>query len=696
VSTATAPARPGPQEGKKKKRAALARDLSELLVELSIAVHRYAMYPSDHPSLAPAAENVIRRLTSLLQDRSFVALGVARRQLVIEGVATDEAHPVLSDLARRLHSHHLALVRFDRGVRLEELKDFLRTVSEEPDRGGQAVGLLPEDHRPTWTNLRILPIGYDALELSDEEQDEDEPPRTRQLWIGLAQAALRRDVPEEEDLPSGRALAAVIEEKGGGEAYDKVIVGYLHQLAEELGGADGAEGEEARRMVGDLVEGMAPETLTRLLSLGGAYPQRKRFLLDANRARLTARSVVKILESAAQVEGQNISSSLTRLLSKLATHADGSNRRLQAQAESAIRDAVEDLISDWDLDDPNPDAYTQALDRMARSSPLLQDGPDQEPLPGADRIVRMALELDVGGVTLQKAVAQLLDEGRIGELFTLLDEAPEGNKVAEELLNHLTSPTQLQRLLSGGDIHEASLKAVVERIGTAAVGPLFEFLTESESRAVRRRAFDCLSFLDVDLNDRIMETLKDDRWFVQRNMLALLQQQSRLPTDFQVRDYLKHDDPRVRREALPLALAHPATRDQALGAALRDPDERIVRTALLELQEELPDTLVPVVVSRILRSKTFPQLRSLGAQALGANGSPLALNALLDLCSRKRFLRSRRRLASRSPEGLAALSALARNWPDDPKAAEILSMARDARDARIRAAASIPKDADAP
>jgi hypothetical protein len=691
VSTATAPARPTPREGKKKKKAALARDLSELLVELSIAVHRYAMYPSDHPSLTPAAENVIRGLTNLLQDRSFLSLGVARRQLIIEGIATDEAHPVLSDLARRLHTHHLALVRFDRGVRLEELRDFLRTVSEEPDRGGMAVGLLPEAHRPTWNNVRILPIGYDALELSDEEKD-DEPPRVRQLWVGLAQAALRSDAPIEEGAPTGRVLARVIEEKGGDEAYDKVIVGYLHQMAEELGGAEGVEAEEGRRMVSELVENMEPESLKRLMALGGAYPQRKRFLLDANRARLTARSVVRILENAAQVEGQDISSSLTRLLTKLAAHADGSNRRLQAQAESAIRDAVEDLIADWDLDDPNPDAYTQLLDRMSRASPILREGADDDPLPGADRIVRMALELDVGGVTLQKAVAQLLDEGRIGELFTLLDQAPEKSKVAEELLNYLTSPTQLERLLSGADIHEASLRAVVERIGKAAVDPLFEFLTESESRAVRRRAFDCLSFLDVDLNQRIMETLRDERWFVQRNMLALLQQADRLPPDLKVQDYLNHEDPRVRREALPLALAEPSMRDQALGRALRDSDERIVRTALLEVQRELPNTLVPVVVSRILRSKAFPQLRSLGAQALGANRSALALSALLDLCSRKWFLFPRRRLASRSPEALSALSALARNWPDDPRAREILGMARDSRDPRIRAAASIPND----
>lgn len=691
MSTATAPAATRPPEAGK-KRAALARDLSELLVELSIAVHRFSIYPRDHPSLEPAAENVIRGLTRILQDRKSLPLGVARRQLVIEGIATDPDHPVLSDLARRLHGHQLALVRFDRGVALDQLLEFLEALSEEPDRGGQALGLLPPEHRPQWKGLVVLPIGYEALELTEEEREHLEPPRVRQLWLGLAQAALRAEAPPDDEVPGGRMLAEVIQDRGGEEAYDKVIVGYLHQMAEELSGAEGPEAESARRMVSDLVESLDPETLTRLLSLGGAHPQRKRFLADANQSRLTAQSVIRILESAAAVEGQHISTSVARLLRKLATHAGGRNRNMRAEAESAIREVVEDLIADWDLVDPNPDAYTLLLDRMSDAHPLLSGNEDQESVPGADRIVQMAIEVDQGGATLQKAVSDLLDEGRIADLFGFLDQAPEGSAVASELLERLTSSTQLQRLLSGADVHEATLQAVVRRIGTAAVEPLFQALTESESRAVRRRAFDCLAGAGLDLSGIVAEKLDDERWFVQRNMLALLQEMEHLPPEFDARTYLRHEDPRVRREALGLAMRDPAVRDQALALALRDPEERLVRTALLELQEGLPDTLVPIVVSRVLRSKSYPQLRGLAAQALGANRSTLARDALLDLCSRKHLIFRRRRLTPGSPAALAALAALARRWGDDPAVKPVLERARNARDSRIRAAAAIPED----
>ena len=51
------------------KQAALSQELSEFLVELSMAVHRYAMYPPGHPSLVPAVAGVVGRLSELFESR---------------------------------------------------------------------------------------------------------------------------------------------------------------------------------------------------------------------------------------------------------------------------------------------------------------------------------------------------------------------------------------------------------------------------------------------------------------------------------------------------------------------------------------------------------------------------------------------------------------------------------------------------
>jgi hypothetical protein len=87
------------------ERFTLSRELSEFLVELSIAVQKCAMYPGGHPSLEDAATAVTRRAERLLENRPTLAFGVARRQLIIDGVATDPNQPVLRRLAEGLHRH---------------------------------------------------------------------------------------------------------------------------------------------------------------------------------------------------------------------------------------------------------------------------------------------------------------------------------------------------------------------------------------------------------------------------------------------------------------------------------------------------------------------------------------------------------------------------------------------------------------
>ena len=89
-----------PRRGSPAERAALSRELSELLIELSIAVHRFAMYPPGHPSLAPAVDNVLGRLAEVFVDREQLSIGVAQKQLVIEGMATEARHPVLGGRSR--------------------------------------------------------------------------------------------------------------------------------------------------------------------------------------------------------------------------------------------------------------------------------------------------------------------------------------------------------------------------------------------------------------------------------------------------------------------------------------------------------------------------------------------------------------------------------------------------------------------
>ena len=190
--------------------AALSRDFSDCLIELSIAIHKHAMYPPGHPLLEPAAMRVTDRVTHLLKERSILSLGAAKDQLVIEGVATNSRNPLLRELAGRLHRHHLGAVSFHRGVSKHEILQFLALVAEEPDQTGEPLGLGPRERREQQPNIQLLPVAYDSLRLLEEDGSVAADPEARaartqyaQLWVGLARAAVGRVGDEEQPSPRG-------------------------------------------------------------------------------------------------------------------------------------------------------------------------------------------------------------------------------------------------------------------------------------------------------------------------------------------------------------------------------------------------------------------------------------------------------------------------------------------------------------
>ena len=144
------------------QQASLSRELSEFLIEMSIGVHRYAMYPAGHPSHDPVLDNIIRRLSELFVDRPSISIGVAARQLIIEGMATDQKHPVLSDLAKRLHGHQLGAISFERGI-----SSPLRSATREPVRIPDLKGFF------AWNR----PSGQDTGATSTREADRPEGAR---------------------------------------------------------------------------------------------------------------------------------------------------------------------------------------------------------------------------------------------------------------------------------------------------------------------------------------------------------------------------------------------------------------------------------------------------------------------------------------------------------------------------------------
>jgi hypothetical protein len=677
-------------QGSTSERATLSRELSNFLIEFSIALNKHAMYPGGHPSLQPAAGRVLNRIEPLLGGKSTLSIGVARQQLIIEGVATDPKNPVLKELASRLHRHHLGAVSFRRGLDRDELHEVFQLLAQEADLTGQPLGLGAPEQLAAWPHAQLYPLTYERLELiaEDEQGEGSDEKRTRgaQLWVGLARAAMA----ETETETDGNAeadpavVADAIRDHPQTAAYAQVIVGYMLQIAEEVRAAGGQEALELKERMSKLVGNLDPQTLERLLEMGGDRPQRREFLLNAAQG-MAADAVVDLVHAAHRTEErQEVSSSLMRMLQKLAHHAESGSGRRQRDADSSLREQVTELIEGWSYKDPNPQTYGGALTEMARARSVYSVSPEQRFAPEPKRMVQMSLEAEAMGEAVTHAADRLAEEGDLKWLLTTLQEVDSSN-VTQGVWQHVATPEMVGAVAHSEPLDADALDLLLPRVGIGGADPMLDSLAESDSSQTRRSLLERIIRLGSEVGPLALARLDDERPHVQRNMLTIIAELPEPPRGFNATGYAKHSDGRVRREAVRIMMKDPTSRERAICQALADTEPKIVRVGITGAQVNCPETAVSLLVSRVEKPGD-EELRLLAIRALGRTHHPLALRTLLAIAAPRRFL-FWTKLPPRTPEYLAALAAL-QGHPDDPQVQRALAAAAKSRDVEIAAAAA--------
>ncbi len=682
---AGASASPGP-EAKPKNVAALSRELADFLIEFSIVLHKRSMYPAGHPHLRDSSERFASRLNALLGTRESVTLGVARHRLVIETVTTDPRNALLRDLAHRLHRHRIAAVHLTRGATAVEIEDVLAALSTDPQRGDGPVGKRLDRVGP-WDHIRLRPIGYDKFMLQDPDAamdfNRDEPADGRDAWVELARLALSSEYDTTSTVHADPLVVAqAIGRKSGEVAYDRVVLGYLSRVAEELSGRKGAGDDQLSERLSGLIEALDPDTLRRLLETGANQAERRQFVLNASQI-LAADAVMEVLEAAAKASHQTISHNLLNLLHKLAQHAEGGPPRTRTEAEGALRNNVARLIGDWELEDPNPESYTAILEGMVRRAP----DSSEEAQSGCEPeiIIKMALELDCVGPSVYAAAEALLNRRQLALLVAQLKAAPH-TESAEALWRHIASPQRLEAELALASPDQTVIEILVGRLGVGAANSLLDHLGRTDDRSTRAAIMKQLLALGPRIGEVAVARLIDAPWYLQRNILVLIGRLGRWPEGFSPLSYAAHADPRIRREGIKLLLESRTHVAEGVSLGLRDEDDAIVGLALRAALESCPPDAIPLVERIAMDTRRPTEVRLATLRILARTRTPEALKVLLAHAQHRRFWFGRR-LASKSPELLTVLAGLASYWKHDPTAAEVLASALQHSDPEIRAAA---------
>ncbi len=681
----------------------LSRELSEFLLDFLGAQQRFAMYPVGHPLLDPAVDSLNRRLNTLFLERASISIAVTPMQLVVSGVPTDPDHTMLRELAGKLHRRNVGGIKIYRGASRTELASFLGVIGTDANDAQQLV--THDEPAAQWPHIRLFGLAYDKLALLDEEDEETalfDPlggSWAGRLWLGLARASmgehLSDDVAAKVD---PEEIAKAINEQQKEARRDERVITALTDLAEACQGRGRAETIALQRQLSRLIGSLTPETLERLMHMGGDQDRRRKWLFQASKI-MTADVIVSLVEAAAHAQQRSVSPAMLQLLSKLSSHVDQGPPKTRLRAEQALRKRIRAMISRWSLADlpygsPGYDKMLESLPGGAADfEPVLVYGPEPQ------RVIMTCLELGVVQAGTRRAVDRMVENRETGLLLDLLERVPADKPAVSELRGWVLSRSTVSRVLAIEPIDLDTLARLVKGVGLEALPTLLDALSTARERKVRARLIDIVTHLGPSIGPEVVQRISGAPWFVQRNLLRLLGMLPELPEGFSLASHVKHNDPRVRHEALRIMLRDRVRRPEALKRALEAPDPPTVRLGIMAAAEGCPPNIAPMLLQRIHSGGLDPQLRAVAIRAVSSVDNPNVIACLLGLTQVKGTLGMGRKLAPKSPELVAALQGLAAHWPYHAEAAKVLELAQKSKDGEIRKAGMPPSrqaDPDVP
>lgn len=456
----------------------------------------------------------------------------------------------------------------------------------------------------------------------------------------------------------------------------------LWQELSELDHSAAASAERAASLIG----GADEATLVAAIASEARISERKRALNRIGDS-VPAETALILARAASRAYGQPLSNVLSALLDKLAKSATELPPPVRVYADHSYRDLFKYIVEAWSAS--SVDSVSAGYDSLFEE----QKGEASHAgsvAPEAERIIALAFETGATGSVLWAALAQLSasDDG-VRRILDMLKSAPAGSHAAATVAQQFANPVRLAMLLREDPVDFETVDALLARMGDAAAPALLDALVEAKTRPTRRGLLDRLVAFGPAIAPLVISRLKsDERWYVQRNMLTVLREAGCPLEQVPLVKLSTHADARVRREAMQLQFQIPAERDRALISALRDNDVAMLKIALKAARTALPESAVPILAKRVVDPAFPPEFRTSALQLLARSSSVLALEALLRFALGGTTLLGKLKLAPKSPEMLIALSGLARSWATERRAAPLLALARESRDAEIAAAAA--------
>lgn len=547
-----------------------------------------SLYSKDNSVVVQTTTKLMQRIDHAHATGSDILCTVSKHGFLSQGESLNQKNQLFITFARRMFQHGISSFTLTPALTVPSLYAFLRVImrnaTETWDEGGIGASLQNRNV----TGIQITEMSESDFRLLDSDDDQNQindlQPST-DLWSKFARSIFNSLTGEELESAEGESNPAELADRisellvgKSGEEKDTLtqeLTSFAATLQrEKMKTARTAALLNLADFVNHLSDDMRQTVLGRISNLQMSTEYAEDFfnglsdkaILDAFRQTTAqegytppvvmslisklagSRKLVSDVELAAHLSAQEDMTNKVKELFK----PDEFKKYVPSRYQKALMQVLDNQQMPSGLSDKLRELKTSLEDfqleqQMARLTLfILNNNPDEDYLQGLrDKLI--------GSMQFHLAAADY--PSLIGLCQTCF-----ADKTEEEiqLLTDLIPDSFTEQVLGDasrlGKEQHPLIAEVIALIGAPFARPLIEFTALESDRTVRFFYLNNLKKLGPQVVDHAVLFLKDERWFVQRNMLILLGELGAVDKLPKISPLLNHSHQKVRQEALKTCL----------------------------------------------------------------------------------------------------------------------------------------------
>lgn len=653
-----------------------ARLLSDAIIEFNISRRNVGVYPKGHSIISSSIDRSWHLFEQLFELRQEITLGIAHDALVIDRNILDRSNPVFRECALSFHEHGIASITFIAGMSNDELTSLHELLTQTEVSSGKEF--MEAARAKGMIRIRIEPIDYRHFAFVNGQFDQKQI-ASDSIWqnylYGLLEGRLTSDDVSHVmfEIPPKTLVGVLnnaISPDSPAETYDKVIASYLRKKNHSNLSPDSMEKLLA------LIEGLNPALKRNFLMrtfkhLTSDMAETERFLSE-----LTPSSFGKLAELFGQ-DSSVLPDSLRNIMDKF-LHMKGDqpfsfDTMLKNSAvvhdieidESVVGMFKEDHFRSFVSTDYSEmlrhasrhHATRETFDLKAMKQEMHPESVDRTFMDILLELIEYSQMSNTEYLELAGKLSELsksfIETGRFEEVLhihNIFYTHSINGKFRHEAQGTLTyfflSDDFIKNLVDSlrvwGRLRREEAVRLIRAFKPKIIAPLMIALTNENDPSRRRFLISLLAEFRSDAVPEALRNLKDERWYVLRNMLVILYECDTGRSVDYVRKLAKHPDYRVTQEAVKYLLKFSSREGVSYLKLHLESKEPPLRMQAAKMAGAFRvQSIAPILLERLLKKEMTQHASEEKIQivkTLGEIGNPSVLGDLLHLCKERRIV----------------------------------------------------------